>query len=64
MKIEFTTNPKAFEVANYILAQGIESLKDNPEIRKSFKLTKKDLEKAEVFRNQLLKGFKNAHTKT
>lgn len=64
MKITFTTNPKGYELANYILAQGIESLKEgSPELRSAFGVTEKDLAKAETFRSQLLKGFINS-TKT
>ena len=60
MKIEFTTRGKDFEIANFILAEGIRSLEDAPETRKRLLLSDYDLKRAIRFREQLTKGFLRA----
>ncbi|HYD90492.1 MAG TPA: hypothetical protein VEA37_03275 [Flavobacterium sp.] len=57
MKIEITTNPKLVELANYILAQAVDSLEKYPKTRKQFNITPKEVKDIEVFRKQLVKGF-------
>lgn len=57
MKITFTTSPKNFEFANYVLGQAVAQLKENPELRKALDLSEKDAESADVFRRALVKGF-------
>ena len=57
MKITIDTTAKNIEAANFILAAGIRSLRENPRIIKDFDITMQTVERAERFRNKLLKGF-------
>jgi hypothetical protein len=54
MKIEITTSPQNVELANFILAQAIKTLRENPEL---LQLSLVQVELAERFRKSLLKGF-------
>jgi hypothetical protein len=57
VKITFTTSPKNFEFANYILGAAIRQLRDSPETRESFDLTEAELEAAVKFHQSVKKGF-------
>ncbi len=57
MKIEITTSAKAVEVANMILAHGINSIEGNPKLKESFMLSNTDLKNVRAFRKSLLKSF-------
>lgn len=57
MKIEINTNARAVELANYVIAQVVDILKNSDIDRKNLGIKLKDVEKVEVFRRQLLKGF-------
>lgn len=57
MKLEITTSPKAVEIANMILGQGIKSIKENPDLKKYFRVTDADLKRAESFRTAVLESF-------
>lgn len=57
MKIEVTTNANAIEKVNYILSQALQSLRDDEKKIAALDLSPYDIEIAETFRKQLLKGF-------
>lgn len=57
MEIKIITTGKKIELANYILAQAINALKENPNTRDAFKLTEKELNEAEIFRKQMIKSY-------
>jgi hypothetical protein len=57
MKLTITAKPKTVEKVNFLLAQSIDSLKNNPHIRQGFGLKESDLDKVEEFRQELLRAF-------
>jgi hypothetical protein len=60
MKITFTTSPKNFEYANYVLGQALAQLEVNPILREGFGLTEKQVKAAMTFRKSVVKGFLDA----
>lgn len=57
VKLNFIATDQEFEVANMMLGQMIELLKENPGIMKQLQLTKNDLKKGEIFRKRMLESF-------
>lgn len=57
MKIEITTSVENVEMANFLLGQAYQDALKNKDWQKHFKVTPKQLQKAETFRKALLRGF-------
>lgn len=53
MKLEIETTPKALEMANMILSQGIEQL-SKPEVGKAWSVTKTDIKSVEKLREKIV----------
>ena len=60
MEITFKTSPKAFEKANYLFEQAIQSLQENPTVAAQLGFSIPQIEQMKTFRGQLVKGFKKA----
>lgn len=57
MILELKTSAKNIEIANYILAQAIDSIENNPEVRKNLQLSHSDLTAAKRFRKAVVKAL-------
>ena len=59
MKLEITTSAKNAEMANFILARGVESLKTNNVFKEHYKISDADILCADQFRKSLVKALSN-----
>jgi len=57
MKVQIITSQKNVEMANYILARSINRLKGNRSALFALGIDETDLQKADIFRKSLVKGF-------
>lgn len=60
MKLEITTSIKNAEMANFILARGVESLKTNNVFKNHYQITDADIVSADKFRKSLVKAISNS----
>ena len=60
MKLEITTSIKNTEMANFLLARGVESLKTNNVFKKHYQITDADIVSADKFKKSLVKAISNS----
>lgn len=59
MKLQIVTTPKTVEIVNVLLARAIESVSGNKKLQKQMGITDFQLDKAKLFRHNMLDSFLN-----